>query len=146
MCRCDGGAQLQPRFVLTAIREQLCGPDVICTAAVDGTVVLQQLELVRAAGLSCLSCSRRYCVVGWRGFVAHRRFSSALVALATGVFEWLLHHTRWKDVASYSLLRSTSGSHQAVLQLYRLVRRDDSRRSGAHRCGDGRARVVHPFC
>ena len=50
MCRCDDGAQLQPRFVLTAIREQLCGADVLCTAAVDGTVVLQQLELVRAAG------------------------------------------------------------------------------------------------
>lgn len=128
----------------------------LCTAAVDGTVVLQQLDLVRAAARSkqsnvslglCLSMLIRRCgIVGWRGCVAqHGCFAFAHVAFATGVLDWLLCTSA--QMLPHALLCSISGLHQAVLQLYRLVCRHDSRRSGAHRCSGGRAGlgVVHPF-
>lgn len=39
--------RLCPFSAFTSFRVQVCGPDVLCSAAADGTVVFQQLDLAR---------------------------------------------------------------------------------------------------
>ena len=120
---------------VTAISAQFCGRDVLCTAAADGSVVLQRLDMVRQPSGSWLVLHAgpllsSICQQGDGERASSCALSSHLL-LAVRLPKVHLFDTRpW----CCALLTRSTGVSQTLLQLYRLVRCHDSRRGVARGC------------
>ena len=111
----------------------------LCTAAVDGTVVLQLLDLVRQHRLAQLPLPspgdlahgwltlRRFGAGDEQRVVAQRRSHPAETAPTTGV----LHSADCKIRVAQSLITSHTELHPALLHSCWLVRRYNGERSVA---------------